>query len=244
MTDNNSNGKYGKKVGKKGVYISFTSPLYGIPDNIIDSLFYQSSPRTYQKNEYIFIEGSKPAGVFFIETGKVKLIKEHDGKRKKIVRLHKDGDIMGYRSMISDEPYSATAQAFEPTVIYLIPYGTFEHAMRNCYQLCHNVMKLLAMDLKRAEENLYYAVNKGAVAKVASALLLLQEVYGDPITGKIDIPLRREDIAELAGLSVETTIRSLSFLRKNGIVGFDNKIITLLNKEALKNIVQTDKKLV
>ena len=67
----------------------------------------------YKKGQVIFYEGNHSNGLFCIHEGKVKLTKLGENGKEQVVRLSKTGDILGYRALLSSEPYHATARAIE-----------------------------------------------------------------------------------------------------------------------------------
>ena len=79
----------------------------------------------YKKGQTIFSEGFFPQGLFCINAGKVKVAQVGDNGREQIIRLTKDGDILGYRALLSGEKYSASAVAIEDCSVCLIPKDIF-----------------------------------------------------------------------------------------------------------------------
>lgn len=215
--------------------IPATSPLYGISQETIDLLFGGLSPTKYKEGEFVFLINMKPIGIFYLNSGSVKIFKKAKDGARKIVRLSREGSLLGYRAVISDEPYSASAETFQDSEIYCIPKERFLHALERDNKLVKSIMMLLAKDLKEAEDALLYAATKEALGKTAEALYILFNTYGDT-SGKINIELKRDIIADIAGLSLETTIRCLTTLRKKGIIQIDKRDITILDKKALEDL--------
>ena len=56
----------------------------------------------YRKGQYIFHENGYPLGVYCINSGKVKIVRTGNDGKDQIVRMAKNGDILGYRSLLSD----------------------------------------------------------------------------------------------------------------------------------------------
>lgn len=59
----------------------------------------------YKKGQIIFEEGFRPQGIYCVSQGKIKISKRGDRGKEQIIRLAKDGDIIGYRALISGENY-------------------------------------------------------------------------------------------------------------------------------------------
>ncbi|MGZ5244892.1 MAG: Crp/Fnr family transcriptional regulator [Bacteroidia bacterium] len=183
-----------------------------------------------RKGQTIFHEGSNPKGLFIVYQGKVKISKLGSNAREQIVRLAKPGDILGYRSLLGNEKYYASAVALEDSVICFIPRQQLFMLLEKYPNLSVKLLKLLSHDLASAERKMVEMVQKPVRERVAEALLLLKEVYGFEEDNKtLNIILTREDIGNLVGTTTETTIRILSDLKEENIIVFDKKKIVIQN---------------
>ena len=86
----------------------------------------------YKKGQYIFSENGNPLGLYCINHGKVKLAATGENGKEQILRLLKDGDVAGYRSLISGERYHCNAVALEDSSICFIPKQC--HSLRSSRQ--------------------------------------------------------------------------------------------------------------
>ncbi|MBS1517507.1 MAG: Crp/Fnr family transcriptional regulator [Bacteroidetes bacterium] len=188
----------------------------------------------YLKGQTIFNEGNHPTGLFCINKGRVKLSQTGFEGKEQIIRLAKDGDVMGYRSLISGEPYSASATVLEDSRICIIPKSIFYDLIKNNAALTGKIMKLLANDLKFAQNKITNLAQKPVIERLAETLLMLKEYYGmkenEPY---LNITITREEIANIVGTATETAIRLLSELRKEGILELEGKKIKIIKSEAL-----------
>jgi len=66
------------------------------------------------KGKLLFAEGETPKGVFYIQKGAIKLYKMGFNKKEQILRFAKEGDLIGYRSLLSEEEFGASAEAMSP----------------------------------------------------------------------------------------------------------------------------------
>jgi len=79
----------------------------------------------YKKNQPLFIEGSFPRGVFCLNQGKVKVFTRGDEGKEQIIHIAKAGDVIGFRSMFSGEPYKVSASTLEESNICFIGKDDF-----------------------------------------------------------------------------------------------------------------------
>ena len=190
----------------------------------------------YKKGQAIFYEGNHSNGLYCIFKGKVKLSKLGEDGKEQVVRFSKTGEILGYRALLSNEPYQATATAMEDCQICHLTKERFMSLIKSNPKLSWNTMQLLSKDLRNAEQHLINIAQKTVTERIAEALILLSETFGFLEDGKtLDIVLTRSEIADIAGTTTETTIRTLALLNKSKLISLDGKKIVLLNtKELIK----------
>ncbi len=202
-----------------------------------DSLDEISDSKTcsvYRKGQVLFNEGGHPFGVYCVNKGKIKVSIIGDEGKEQIVRLAKDGDVLGYRSMIASERYNATATALEDSQVCFIPKDIFLNTLKKDGSLSVEIMKLLSSQLKEAEIKLTHLAQKPVRERLAETLLFLKETYGfEPGSDILSVQLSREEIANLVGTATETAIRLLSELNKEKIIELLGKKIKITNLKAL-----------
>jgi CRP-like cAMP-binding protein len=189
---------------------------------------------TYKKGQIIFYEGSFPHGLFCVNSGKIKIAQTGDEGKEQIVRLAKEGDILGYRALLSGEKYSCSATALDETSICFIPKQIFFTLIEKNANLSKEILKLLSHDLKKAEHKITDLVHKPVRERLAEALLFLKETYGlESDNATLNVILTREEIANIAGTATETAIRLLSEFKKEKLIDLNGKKITFLNQNLI-----------
>ncbi len=187
----------------------------------------------YKKGQIIFNEGNKPAGVYCVNKGKIKIFQTGEEGKEQILRLAKEGDILGYRSLISGEVYAGTAAVLEDATVCFIPKRTFFDFLNTNARLSTQMMQLLSHDLKKAEERLTGLAQKPVRERMAEALLMLQEFFGTDKNGIISTVISREDIANIVGTATETAIRILSEFKNENLIELIGKRIKVINQQGL-----------
>ncbi len=189
----------------------------------------------YKRGQVVFHEGSHPFGVYCISSGKVKLSHLGDDGKDQIIRLLKEGDITGYRALLSGDRYGASAIVLEDSHVCFIPKEIFIDILKNDAGLAFEMMKLLANELHRAELQLTHLAQKPVRERLAETLLFIKDTYGfeqDGIT--LNVRFSREEIANLVGTATESTIRLLSEFKRDGMVELDGKKIKILKQKELE----------
>ena len=206
----------------------------------LDELEEMSNRKTctyYKHGQSVFHEGVMPVGLFCVNAGKIKLHKMGTDGKEQIVRLVKPGDILGYRALMSDTPYSASASVLEDATVCMIPREVFFSILKENNQISDGLMKILCQTIQESETKLTEMAYKPVRERLAEALLYLLRTYRDEESDEpFTIPITRENLAALVGTAKETVIRLLSQFKAEGIVSTQGRKITILNEKELYRI--------
>lgn len=203
------------------------------PENV--ALFNEvKSCVVYKKGQLLFSEGGYPLGVFCVNAGKIKLSRTGQDGKEQIVRLGKEGDVLGYRALLSGERYGASAVTLDDTTVCFVPRDAFFEAVKKSPGLSLEIIKALSVELGRAEQTITDLAQKPVRERLAEGLLFLKETYGFEEDGAtLAVVLSREDLANLVGTATETVIRLLSELKHDKIVASEGKKIRILDMARL-----------
>lgn len=190
--------------------------------------------RVYQRGEIIFEEGAGPKGIYCIESGKVKVSQLGLDGKDQILHLAKDGDVMGYRATLSGDLFSCSAIAIEKSNICFVPKDVFINLVGSNSKLALKIIHLFSSELKKIETNLTKITQRPVKERIAQSLLLLKNKYGLEADGStINITVKREEIANLAGTTRETATRVLYHFQDEKIIELIGKKIKILNLQLL-----------
>ncbi|WP_291109960.1 Crp/Fnr family transcriptional regulator [Flavobacterium sp. UBA6195] len=191
---------------------------------------------TIKKGEPIFEEGEVTNGIYCIKDGVCKLSKLSDNGKDQIVKLVKPGELLGQRSMISDEPANLSAVALEDMEVCFIPRSEVMQFFTQNNQFSMNVMRTICDDLKGADDHMVNMALKTVRQRLAETLIYLEDTFGKNEDGSLRIQLSREELAGMIGTATESCIRLLSELNKSDYIELTGKKITLLDKNKLKRL--------
>jgi CRP/FNR family transcriptional regulator, polysaccharide utilization system transcription regulator len=191
---------------------------------------------TIKKGEAIFSEGESINGVYCIKDGICKVSKLSSNGKEQIVRLIKSGELLGQRSMISDEAANLSAVALEDMEVCFIPkteiLGFFNH--NNDFSM--NVMKDICGNLKESNDLIVSMTQKTVKQRLAEILIYLEDTFGNNPDGSLHVQLSRDELAGIIGTATESCIRLLSEFNKLGMIKLIGKKIIILDKSKLQKI--------
>jgi CRP-like cAMP-binding protein len=192
---------------------------------------------TVKKGETVFDEGDALNGIYCIKDGICKLSKLSDNGKDQIVKLVKKGELLGQRSLISEESTNLSAVAVEEMQVCFIPKQEILQFFNENNQFSLNMMKSVCGDLKDADDNMVNLAQKTVKQRLAETLLKLESDFGIHEDGSLKIQLSREEISGMIGTATESCIRLLSEFNKEGWISLQGKKITLSNKKELQRLI-------
>lgn len=189
-----------------------------------------------KKGENLMTEGNSINGLYCIKDGKGKLTKLNTNGKEQIIKFVKGGDLLGHRSILSEELVGLNAIALEDMHVCFIPKGDILDTIRENNNFSLSLMRNISHQLNEANTSISQMAQKPVKDRLAETLLLLEETFGVDNEDCIDVVLTREEIANTIGTATESAIRLLSNLKKDGVIDLIGKKIKILNKSTLKNL--------
>ena len=193
--------------------------------------------RTFKKKAEIYREGAFPFYLFFVIKGKVKTYKTNDDGKELITQLYQAGDYFGHVHLLQETAYQDTAAALEETEICLIPKDDFFSLLFQNRQVAKKFIQLLSAEIDTTENQLLHLAYNSVRKRMAESLLryfshteLTERDLRDGIR------VGREDLANLAGTSLETAIRTLSDFKDEKLIDITSGRIKILSVEGLRRL--------
>lgn len=188
----------------------------------------------FKTGEVVFHEGTQPQGVYVVCTGSVKIYKSSRTGQQLITRIESPGDLLGQISLLAKEgPYTGTAEALEPSVVSMVDEKTFRDYLTRFPDAALALLRELARDVRRGENKARDIAFKPARGRLADVLLRMKK----PGKGhSIVAGIKRRDLAEMAGLTIETTVRLLKDFESRGLVRKKDKDLVLLDETQLQGL--------
>ena len=189
-----------------------------------------------KKGDAIFEEGENVNGIYCIKEGVCKLTKLSANGKDHIVKLVTRGELLGQRSMISDEPVNLSAIALEDMQVCFIPKTEVMGYFDKNNQFSLSVMKSICGDLKDADDHLVNLAQKTVKERLAETLLYLHDTFGKKEDNSLKVVLSRDELASMIGTATESCIRLLSDFNKLGLIELNGKKIVLKDINTLKKL--------
>jgi CRP-like cAMP-binding protein len=187
----------------------------------------------FKKGELLFKEGEAVKGMFFINTGLVKVHKRWDEEKEMILRFANDGAIVGHRGLGGDTIYPVSGTALTNTQACFIDIDFFTATLKVNPGYLYKLMMFFATELKESEKRMRNMAHMSTKGRIAYALVTLHQKFGTDSEGYLNIVLSRQDIASYTGTTYETLFKMMNEFAGENILRFFEKKIAILDAARL-----------
>ncbi|WP_321286637.1 Crp/Fnr family transcriptional regulator [uncultured Sunxiuqinia sp.] len=199
-------------------------------------LNYDKTCSLYKKGSIIYREGSRLTGFYCVTKGIIKIFKTGIDGKEQIIRFAKRGEIIAYRSLLSEEAACTTAKVIDEAVLCHIPYQTLQFLIKSNWQFSHHMLQIVCKELREANDYITDIAQKTVRERLAEVLLLLKESFDLDNTNTLQISLTREELANIVGTATESVIRLLSEFKHDNLIDLQGRKIKLLDIKALTRV--------
>ncbi|MBV8410480.1 MAG: helix-turn-helix domain-containing protein [Alphaproteobacteria bacterium] len=163
--------------------------------------------------EELFSEGDTAEVFYKVISGTVRTSKLLSDARRQIDSFHYAGDFFGFEG--ADE-HSFSAEAVEETTVIAFRRSSFRSLVRDYPEFADQLMSAMVSSLQRARDHMLLLGRKTPQEKIAKFLLdTAARLRKDD---RIELPMRRADIADYLGLTKETVSRTLTQMSRDGLI--------------------------
>ncbi len=205
-----------------------------ISDELLQNLQESGLTKTFSVGEEIFAEGDDANFLPLVLAGQVKMIHFLEAGKEVIIGIFQDGEMFAVPPVFDGAPYPATAIAMENTKILLLYRQDFLRLLHESSEFSFAVIGWMCEMLREKTATIQNLATSSPEHRVGNVLLRLAERMGLDST---KILLRRQDIAEMAGLRTETTIRVIRKLADKNLLKIQRGKIIIDDTELLQRFL-------
>jgi CRP/FNR family transcriptional regulator, nitrogen oxide reductase regulator len=200
-------------------FISTLDVFKDLPADQLPAIEARMIERRFAKGETIFLEGDPAQHVWFIREGHIKAVIHSASGRDQTLCMMGTGNMFGTCCCFGGGMYPCHTIAETETTVVSLPLKDFLALLETYPSLSGAVVSQLSLRLRQAK-HMQTLEQESVEKRVLHVLVNLVAEFGNTI------PLTRREVAEMAGTTVETCIRTLSRLEADGLVsGARGKIV-------------------
>ncbi len=201
-------------------------------------LLQHSRERQISRGEFVFHQGTPARHLYLLVDGSVRLTQVTGKGQVVAMRVFAPGSLFGMLAVLGKGTFPGSTQGVKDSVVLEIPGSAFRDLIHNQAEVGDYVIEQLVNQLHAAHDRIREQCSEAVEQRIARCIMKLCERFGQQngIGLLIDIPLTRQDIAELVGTRLETVSRTIRRWEQANIVECKREQICLRNYDALAAI--------
>ena len=206
------------------------SPLFAdLTEDELIEITDLSTPCHFTKGEFIFHEGDFPDFCYIIQEGRVKVFKESFSGKVFTLKVADRGDTLHAVVLFEGKPRWASAQAMDDAILLRIRRDEFLSFVIKRLSLLMKIIDILGEQAHSAHERLIDFVGERVEQRLLNVLNMLCNKFGTTLF------FTCEELADLAGTTTETVIRTMNKLKKSGLISSSRGKIHILDEDRLRH---------
>lgn len=188
----------------------------------------------YAQRDTIIKQNSRTSHIIFINSGLVKISKEMRKGKNLMLNIEGSGRFIGSSSVFGSDYFNYSVTALEPTVVSFIDTKIFKEIIEKNGALGLELISQISKTNINMIDKLSSLLYKQLPGRVADIIIYFSETIYNSET--FTFPLTRQELAELAGTTKESIIRTLSEFKHDKIIDIDRNTITILSPKIIQTL--------
>ncbi len=202
----------------------------------LEVLQQESTEEQFKRGHNIYEERHRIKSIYYIQKGIIKIYKTGTDGKEQIIRFAKSGDIIGFRSVLSNELACTSAKVIEDSLTCYISGETFINLIRTNGNFSVQMLQLTCRELGEANAYITDIAQKSVRERLAEILIQLETEFGTDNDNFLQISLTREELANIIGTATESVIRLLSEYKHDNLLELNGRKIRILDHPRLVKI--------
>ncbi|KPK85161.1 MAG: hypothetical protein AMS27_08170 [Bacteroides sp. SM23_62_1] len=188
----------------------------------------------FRKKDNIFRQGTRTSHIMIVTSGLVKITKEGRNNRLIILKLALPGEYIGLLSVLGNQIHQYSATAVEETAICFIDINVFKNVILDNGKFGLQLLNIISKEGLYIFDRLMNQTQKQLPGRIADVLLyFINEVYHSQ---KFSFPLTRRELAQLAGTTKESFIRTLTEFRNDKIIALNGSEVEIISMDIVNTL--------
>lgn len=214
-------------------FLATTEIFKGVPAGGLRDMERRMAEKKYPKGSSLFAEGDTAQYVWFVKEGHIKAVTHAPNGRCQTLCMVGPKNMFGACCALGGGAYPCNSVAETDVTVVSLPLSDFFSVMARYPEVSIAVVRQLSQRLRDSKETQTFE-QESVEKRILHVLVNMVEEFGNTI------PLTRREIAEMAGTTVETSIRTFSRLEEEGLVSTARGRITVKSTQDLKDYLEQD----
>jgi CRP-like cAMP-binding protein len=218
--------------------LAHTPYFRGLNRAEIEAIDRRMQVRGYVAGEVVYRVGEPADHLFILATGRVKVLRPSLEGSHVLVDVITPGALFGSVAALGDADYPDTAEALTVACALRMSATDFRALLREHPHVALTVLDDVAARLEQAHQTIRRLSGGTVEQRIAATLLTLADKLGQPLGDStlLQLPLTRADLAAMTGTTTESVSRTLSALRRAGLIDTGRRWTAVTDRTGLAKL--------
>jgi len=193
-----------------------------------------SNSVTHRNHEMIFRQDTRTSHVMFVRSGLVKVFKERKGGRISLLKIATKGEYIGLLSTYGSKVHQYCAASVQECEIAYIDVNSFNEILTKNGEFTMHVIQALSAEGLFLLEKLLGQSHKQLPGRIADVILYFSDVIFK--SQEFDFPLTRRELADMAGTTKESFIRTLAEFKHDKIIELEGRKVNINSMKIIRTL--------
>ncbi len=220
--------------------LAATDLFAGLAEPALQAVAAAARQRRVPSGTCIFNQGDDRVRARVVVGGAVRIAQTGSDGAQVVVRFIGPGEMFGTVALFTDGRYPAEATALAETLEASWSGADFLELTTRHPRIAINAISIVARRLQEVQERVRELATQAAARRVAHVLIRLARQFGHTEAGRttIQFPLRRRDVADVAGTTLHTASRILTGWERAGLLESHHRRLTIRSPSELLRIAE------
>lgn len=220
--------------------LAATDLFAGLSGPVLDVIAAAARHRRVPSGARVFNQGDENVRAHVVVEGAVRISQTGSDGGQMVVRFISPGEMFGTVALFTDGRYPADAIALQETLEASWSEPELLDLMTRYPEIAVNIIRIVGKRLQEVQNRMRELATQRAEQRIAHALIRLARQSGqsDAAGMTINFPLRRKDVADIAGTTLHTASRVLTGWEKAGLLTSQRRRLTVRNPSQLLRIAE------
>jgi CRP-like cAMP-binding protein len=205
-----------------------------LTDNELQDVLENSNVVNFNKKEIIFRQNTRTSHIMFIKSGMVKIFKEGRNGRYIILKVALPSDFLGLLSIYGGDKHHYSSSAIQDSEICFVDINVFNKILYTNGEFVSKIIHRISNDGLFIFDRLMSQSHKQLPGRIADVILYFSEVIFKNL--QFEFPFTRRELAELAGTTKESFIRTLAEFKHDKIIDLEGSLVKINSMKIVKTL--------
>ena len=196
--------------------------------------------RNVEANTFLYMQGDEATAFYLLLEGSIKLTQVTLDGQEVILRYASPGEAFGLIAVLAEQVYPVSAITVNDSQMWVCQQSEIRALMSRMPTIAINALRIMSGRVQEFQDRIRELSTERVERRVARTLLRLAHQMGKKVPDGVylDLPISRQDLAEMTGTTLYTVSRTFSKWETMGLIKTGREQVIIRRPHGLVSIAE------